>query len=656
VGRITLFCTPSKLRLFDLPSSDKLAPVEKPWVDANYVLRVLWYEWLLGIECIQRNVDVVFVSANFGCARFGVPHVTYIRQSLPFSKEALATLPRSKMRFKSRFYRWQMRRSCRKAARIICQSSVMKEWVTTAFALDPKKVEAIYYTPKDLRQELGSCLAVNTGAPTSASGRLLYVGSDYSYKRLNTALTGMDLLRRRIPSAELALTLPKDHAYHKRSGVTCLGYLDDEALGRAYRASDVVILPSLVESGPQPPVEAMSLGIPVLIADRPYAHDICEDAALFFDPHGPQDFAEKAIQMLTDEGLRRDLISKGLALVERRRAADPYKQMIQILLDAVDGRSPGFRSQIVRLPTGDNQSSTCGIFKPAGDCVPGPFTASTPRGPKNLKSIVKAHWEKETCGTRYGSTEFREQYFDEISCIRYELEPYILEFADFRQARSKKVLEVGVGAGSDFNNWVKNGAIAVGIDITDTAIALTSERLELSGANSATYGLSRADAEALPFDDNHFDIVYSWGVFHHTPDTERAFREAFRVLKRDGVLKVMVYHVRAWSCWMLWVRYALFQARPLVSVRTVVFEHLESPGTKAYTVCEAQRMLSEVGFRCITTRTKLGPGDLLMIKPSKKYQHPLYDLVRAIYPRWLIKRIGDRFGLYLCIEARKPDR
>ena len=107
---------------------------------------------------------------------------------------------------------------------------------------------------------------------------------------------------------------------------------------------------------------------------------------------------------------------------------------------------------------------------------------------------------------------------------------------------------------------------------------------------------------------------------------------------------------------MLWVRYALFQARPLVSVRTVVFEHLESPGTKAYTVCEAQRMLSEVGFRCITTRTKLGPGDLLMIKPSKKYQHPLYDLVRAIYPRWLIKRIGDRFGLYLCIEARKPDR
>lgn len=269
--------------------------------------------------------------------------------------------------------------------------------------------------------------------------------------------------------------------------------------------------------------------------------------------------------------------------------------------------------------------------------------------------MVRSHWENETCGTRYGHSESRKEYFDEISRARYEMEPYILEFADFKKARDRKILEIGVGAGSDFHNWVKHGAQATGIDLTDRAIALTTERLELNGEKPTTYELRRADAEALPFEDNRFDIVYSWGVLHCTPDTEKAFREVFRVLKPNGILKTMVYHLHAWSCWMLWLRHALLRAKPFVSVRTVVFDHLESPGTKVYTVAEAERILLDIGFRSITSRTKLGPGDLLMIKPSKKYRHPLYKLVWALYPRWLINKIGDRFGLYLCMEARKPE-
>ncbi len=85
-----------------------------------------------------------------------------------------------------------------------------------------------------------------------------------------------------------------------------------------------------------------------------------------------------------------------------------------------------------------------------------------------------------------------------------------------------------------------------------------------------------------------------------------------------------------------------------------MYEQLESPGTKAYTVTEAEHMFEKLGFKCIRVTTKLGPGDLLTIEPSKKYQGLAYRLVWTFYPRWLVRLLGDRFGLYLLIMAEKP--
>jgi ubiquinone/menaquinone biosynthesis C-methylase UbiE len=275
-------------------------------------------------------------------------------------------------------------------------------------------------------------------------------------------------------------------------------------------------------------------------------------------------------------------------------------------------------------------------------------------GAENLKSKVHAHWEKETCGTRYGLSKSRKDYFDEITQTRYTLEPYILDFANFPQAKGKRVLEIGVGAGTDFYHWVSNGAIATGIDLTESAIALTRERLELSQVPSNSYELRVADAENLPFEDQKFDIIYSWGVLHHTPNTELAFKEVFRILKPGGILKAMIYHIPSWTGWMLWVQHALLKAKLFQPVKQVIFNHLESPGTKAYTVAEARRMLMSIGFEQISISTKLGSGDLLMIKPSLKYQSAIFRLIWKLYPRWLVKMMGDRFGMCLMIEATRP--
>lgn len=272
----------------------------------------------------------------------------------------------------------------------------------------------------------------------------------------------------------------------------------------------------------------------------------------------------------------------------------------------------------------------------------------------DLKSKVKEHWEKETCGTRYGSSEERKQWLDEIADARYGLEPYIRNFAQFEDAKGKKVLEIGVGAGVDFLNWIEHGAYATGVDLTEAAIEATRERLEAHDIDAKVYTLRTADAEHLPFRDDEFDTVYSWGVLHHTPQTSRAFEEAFRVLAPGGLLKAMIYHVPSWTGFLLWVQNCLLRGRPLKTQKEAIFHHLESPGTKAFTVKEAHALIASIGFNNVHITTKLCAGDLLQIHPSEKYQSGLYRALWKLYPRRLVKLLGDRFGLELLITAQKP--
>lgn len=90
-----------------------------------------------------------------------------------------------------------------------------------------------------------------------------------------------------------------------------------------------------------------------------------------------------------------------------------------------------------------------------------------------------------------------------------------------------------------------------------------------------------------------------------------------------------------------------------MTMKDALYTYLESPGTKAYTLDEARVLLSRVGFDEIKVSSKLSFGDLLMVEPSAKYRSPLFKLAWRIYPRWLVRLLGDRYGLGLLIEAVK---
>jgi ubiquinone/menaquinone biosynthesis C-methylase UbiE len=263
--------------------------------------------------------------------------------------------------------------------------------------------------------------------------------------------------------------------------------------------------------------------------------------------------------------------------------------------------------------------------------------------PSELKNEVQEFWDSDPCGTRYLGDD---DNFESHARARYELEPYIPEFAQFASSRGLKVLEIGVGMGADYLEWLKAGAHATGIDMSAASLERARRRCELSGF---VPDLRVADAEHLPFSDEGFDVVYSYGVMHHSPDTARCMREAWRVLKPGGEARIMLYHHPSLTGAMLWLRYGALRGR---SMREVVYQHLESPGTKTYSKAEASALMD--GFENLAMRQVFSPGDLLLHRASTRYQSPLYRLAWKLYPRFLARRFGGNWGLFLLISGKKP--
>ncbi len=258
------------------------------------------------------------------------------------------------------------------------------------------------------------------------------------------------------------------------------------------------------------------------------------------------------------------------------------------------------------------------------------------------KEDVQGFWNAEPCGARY--LEEHED-FEAHRRARYALEPHIFDFAQFQTARGLRVLEVGVGMGADYLEWLRAGAQAVGVDFSVASIERARRRCELAGLQP---DLHVADAERLPFPDSSFDLVYSYGVMHHSPDTAQCVREAWRVLKPGGQARIMVYHHPSITGGMLWLRYGLVRGK---SLRQCVFDHLESPGTKTYTKTEALALLT--GFEDVKMRVVFSPGDLLLHQPSARFQSGFYRLAWKIFPRMPVRILGRRWGLFLLVAARK---
>lgn len=248
---------------------------------------------------------------------------------------------------------------------------------------------------------------------------------------------------------------------------------------------------------------------------------------------------------------------------------------------------------------------------------------------------VKEFWEQQSCGTQHAQSEkFTKSYYDEVERKRYELEPFIRDFAQFGSWAGKDVLEVGMGAGTDFTQFVRAGANGYGIDLTAESLRHVKRRLAYEGL--AAKELKQANAERLPYPDNRFDLVYSWGVIHHSENTFAALREIYRVTKPGGALKIMVYNRNSLVAWLLFGAYGLPRLR---GRDWAAFHHQESLGTKLFTERRIREMLRDLShaslrFRCFDPT------------PHAKSKA---TLVRRVLGQW----VPERNRWFLTFELRK---
>jgi ubiquinone/menaquinone biosynthesis C-methylase UbiE len=262
-----------------------------------------------------------------------------------------------------------------------------------------------------------------------------------------------------------------------------------------------------------------------------------------------------------------------------------------------------------------------------------------------IKRRTREQWSADPCGAVYGdgySIGTRE-FFDSVERHRYHVyAPWMREVMEFDGFAGRDLVEIGCGMGSDLLQFARGGARVTGVDYTPRSIEIARRRF-------AVYGLEGAflvgDAERLPFPDASFDVVYSNGVLHHTPNTQGAIDEVHRILRPGGVAKVMLYHRRSLYYWgSIILKHGIVRGELARSTpEEIMGRHVEysetgaEPLVRAYTRDEVERMFA----RFATRRTDV-----------RQLTREELRLPRAV-PDAFVDALGRRWGWNVVVTAQK---
>ena len=166
---------------------------------------------------------------------------------------------------------------------------------------------------------------------------------------------------------------------------------------------------------------------------------------------------------------------------------------------------------------------------------------------------VQSYWNGRPCNIRHSMQPIgTKEYFDEVEKRKYFVEPHIPGFAQFERWKGKKVLEVGCGIGTDTINFARAGALVTAVDLSDESLKIAEQRAKMFGLKDKI-SFYQANAEELTsrMPVEAYDLVYSFGVIHHTPNPSNAIAQIKRYMSPSSELKLMLYAKNSWKSIMI---------------------------------------------------------------------------------------------------------
>jgi len=264
---------------------------------------------------------------------------------------------------------------------------------------------------------------------------------------------------------------------------------------------------------------------------------------------------------------------------------------------------------------------------------------------------VRDYWNRRPCNIRHSTAEIgTKEYFDQVEARKYLIEPHIPAFAEFERWRGKKVLEIGCGIGTDTMNFARAGAHVTAVDLSSESLKLAKKRAEVFGLSDRTVFIE-ADAEKLSefVEPQKFDLVYSFGVIHHSPHPEKIIRQIRENFVQPGsTLKLMVYYRYSWKVfWML-----LQEKMRFWKLDEIIAKHSEAqtgcPVTYSYTKKTVKDLIGD--------DFEIQENYAEHIFPYRIEDYVKYRYVKEWYwrilPESVFRQMEKNFGWHLCVTAK----
>ena len=261
---------------------------------------------------------------------------------------------------------------------------------------------------------------------------------------------------------------------------------------------------------------------------------------------------------------------------------------------------------------------------------------------------VQDYWNSRPCNIRHSPREIgSKEYFNDVEARKYFVEPHIPDFAQFSQWKGKKVLEIGCGIGTDTINFARAGAKVTAMDYSEESLKIAQKRAEVFDLPIKFY---HANAERLsdviPIE--KYDLIYSFGVIHHTPNPDQAIEEIKKYMGGDSILKLMVYNRNSYKTWWIILKYGLGQFWKKDKLIAKYSEaQMGSPVTYSYTKKTIYGLLNGFKIKDIFV-DHIFP---YTIPEYKKYEYKKVWYFR-IMPGFMFRWLEKTWGWHLCTTAK----